>query len=92
MTWRSASPWTYRYIDQLQPESVSNCVVRQDSSALEACVGPPMLVGIGNVQLGDGDGMDLVGSLGDGALDRLLVFVREYRRHGGGFAGFVDLS
>jgi hypothetical protein len=44
-------------------------------------------VRIGNVQLGDGDGVDLVGRLGDGAPHRLLVLVRENRRHCARFWG-----
>lgn len=43
-----------------------------------------MPVWIGDVQLGHRDGVDLVRGLGHRALDRLLVLVRENRRHGGG--------
>lgn len=64
-----------RYVDQLEPECVPHRVVCQHNSALQSSVGPSVLVGIGNVQLGNGDGVDLVRRLGNGALHRLLVFV-----------------
>lgn len=76
---------TYRYVHHLKPESVANQVVCQHDSALQARVGPSVPVGVGNVQLCDGDGVDLVGRLGHGALHRLLVLVGENRRHCGGF-------
>ena len=38
----------------------------------------------GDVEFGDGDGLDLVVGLGDGAFDRLLVIVGEDGRHCGG--------
>jgi hypothetical protein len=72
-----------RYVHHLQPESVADQVVGQHDGALQARVGPSARVGIGNVQLGDGDGVDFVRRLGHGALHRLLVLVGENRRHGG---------
>lgn len=79
-----ASAHTYRDVDQLDPEGITDQVVRQHGRALQACVRPVGPVRVGNVQLGDGDGVDLVGRLGDGALDRQLVLVGQDRRHGGG--------
>lgn len=73
-----------RDIDKLDPECISYQVIGQYGSTLQACVRPSVPVRIGNVQLGYGDGVDLVGGLGHSALDRLLVFVREDRGHGGG--------
>lgn len=75
---------TYRYVDQLEPKGIAHRVICQHDGALQAGVGPSVPVGIGNVQLGDGDGVDLVGRLGHGALHRLLVFVGQNRRHRGG--------
>lgn len=72
-----------RYVHHLKPECVSHQVVRQHHGTLQAGVGPSVLVRIGNVQLGDGDGEDLVRRLGDGALHRLLILVGENGRHGG---------
>jgi hypothetical protein len=78
---------TYRDVHHLQPEGVADQVVREDGRALQPRVGPSVPVRVGNVQLRDGDGVDLVRRLGDGALHRLLVIVRENRRHGGGLRG-----
>lgn len=76
-----------RDVNQFDPERVSHEVVGQDGGTLKAGVGPSVLVGVGNVELGDSDGVDLVGTLRDGPLDRLLVVVGQYRRHGGGAGG-----
>lgn len=76
-------PRTYRYVHHLEPEGVADQVVCQHDGALQARVGPSVPVGVGDVQLGDGDGVDLVGRLGHGALHRLLVLVGENRRHCG---------
>ena len=78
---------TYRYVYQLEPECVAHQVIRQHHGALEPGVGPSMPVGVGNVQLGDGDGVDLVRRLGHSAFHRLLVLVGENRRHGGVLRG-----
>ena len=75
---------TYRNVDHLEPEGVADQVVGQDDGALQARVGPSVAVGIGNVQLGDGDGVDFVARLGHGALDHLLVLVGQDRGHCGG--------
>jgi hypothetical protein len=83
---------TYRYVHHLEPERVADQVVGQHDGALQARVGPSARVGVGNVQLGDGDGVDLVGRLGHGALHRLLVLVRENRRHGGGVFGRLKVA
>lgn len=72
---QEATAHTYRDVDQLDPEGVTDQIVRQHGRALEACVCPAGPVRVGNIQLGDGDGVDLVGRLGNGALDRQLVLV-----------------
>jgi hypothetical protein len=82
-----SSTRTYRYVHQLEPEGVANQVVCQDCGALQSSVGPSVLVRVGNVQFRNGHGVDLVRRLGHSALHRLLVLVRENRRHGGGFRG-----
>lgn len=71
-----------RNVDQLEPEGVAYQVVGQHGSTLQARVRPSVAVGVGNVQFGDGDGVDLVGRLGHSALHRLLVLVGENRGHG----------
>jgi hypothetical protein len=88
---QETSAHTYRDVDQLEPEGITDQVVCQHGRALQACVRPVGPVRVGNVQLGDGDGVDLVGRLGDGALDRQLVLVRQDRGHGGG-AGALTMS
>lgn len=70
-----------RDVDQLQPEGVADQVVGQHGGALQARVGPLLRVRVGDVQLGHGDGMDLVRLLGHGALHRLLVLVGQDRGH-----------
>ena len=70
-------------VHQLQPERVAHQVVRQHGRALQSGVGPSVPVWVGDIQLRYGDGVDLVRRLGHGALDRLLVLVREDRRHCG---------
>jgi hypothetical protein len=76
-----------RDVDHLQPEGMADQIVGEHGSALQPRVGPSVPVGVGNVQFRNGDGVDLVRRLGDGALHRLLVLVRENRRHGGGIRG-----
>jgi len=73
-----------RNIDKLEPERVAHQVVGQDRGALQAGGYPLSVVGEGDVEFGDGDGLDLVVGLGDGALDRLLVIVGEDGGHCGG--------
>lgn len=65
----------YRDVNHLDPESVADKIVGEDYSALEAGILPFVVVWVGNVQFGDSDSMDLVGSLGHLALDILLVVV-----------------
>jgi len=72
---------TYRDVHQLDPEGVADQVVGQHNGALQPRVGPSVPIGVGNVQLGDGDGVDLVVLLGHVALHRLLVLVGKDRRH-----------
>lgn len=64
-----------RDIHHLQPVCVADEVIRQHDGALQTGVGPSRLVGIGDVEPRDGDGLDLVGGLGHEALDRLLVVI-----------------
>lgn len=74
-------------VDELDPEGVAHEVVGEDGGALQAGVLPLRAVGQGDVEFGDGDGVDLVGRFGDGALDRLLLVVAQDRGHGGGLRG-----
>lgn len=73
---------TYRNINQLDPICVAHEIVCQHDGTLEAGIGPFGRVGVGYIEPGDGDGMDLVGLLGYAALDRLLVVVAKDGRHG----------
>lgn len=72
-----------RDVDQFQPEGVADQVVGQHDGALQPRVRPSVTVGVGDVEFGDGDGVDLVGRLGHCTLHRLLVLVRQNRRHSG---------
>lgn len=68
-------------IYQLDPECVAHEIVRQNSSALEAAVRPPVAIGVSDIKPGDGNGLYLICGFGDCALDRLLVMVGEDRGH-----------
>ena len=72
-----------RHIDELDPEGVSHQVVGQDCCPLQTRVGPSVPVRIGDVELRNGDSMDLVRGLRDRPLDGLLIFIRKDGRHGG---------
>jgi hypothetical protein len=72
-----------RDVHKLEPYCVSHQIVGQHSGALQSSICPSVPVRVGNVQFGDSDCKDLVRGLGHGALDRDLVVVSEYRRHGG---------
>jgi len=76
-----------RNVHHLEPKRISNKVVREHDRALQPGVGPSLPVGVGNVQLCDSDGVNLVSGLGHGALHHLLVLVRENRRHDGVLRG-----
>lgn len=77
-----------RNIHHLEPVGVSHQVVGQNNGALQSRVIPFRAIGICNVELGDGDGLDFVGLLGDKALDSIFVVVVEDGGHvGGGAAG-----
>jgi hypothetical protein len=65
----------YRDVDHLDPKSVADEIVGENYGALQAGKLPSVVVWICNVQLGDSDGVDLVGRLGDLSLDILLVIV-----------------
>lgn len=62
-----------RDIDQFKPKGVADQVVGKDYSPLKAGVSPSWPAWKCNVQLCDGDGLDLVGSFRHSALDGLLV-------------------
>lgn len=68
---------TYRDIHHLEPVRVADEVVRQNYGSLEPRVRPFRGIGIGNVEPGDSDSLDLVGLLGDESLDGVLVVIVE---------------
>ena len=73
---------------KLDEVRVAHKIIGEDRSALQASVGPSVaVVWVSNVELGNGDGVDFVGSLRYGTLDSLLVVVREDGGHGGGVPG-----
>lgn len=77
-----------RDIYKLDEVGVAHEIIGEDRSALQASVGPSVaVVWVSNVELGNGDSVDLVGSLRYGTLDSLLVVVREDGGHGGGVPG-----
>lgn len=76
-----------RNVDHLQPECVPHQVVREHHSPLQPGVGPSVTVWVGDVELGDCDGVNLVRGLGNSALHRLFVLIGENRRHGGVVGG-----
>ena len=87
-------------VDEFHPEGVADEVVGEDRGALEAGVGPSGAAGVGDVEFGDGDGVDFVGGFGDGAFDRLFFVVGEDGGHlgvgsiafnGGRFVRFIVL-
>jgi hypothetical protein len=74
-----------RNVHELDEVGVAHEIIGEDRSALQTGVGPSVaVVRVSNVELRNGDSVDLVGSLRYGTLDSLLVVVREDGRHGGG--------
>lgn len=66
-----------RDVHHLQPVRVSDCVIRQHHSALQARVCPFRSVGVCYVESSNGDGLDFVGRLGHEALDGFPVVFAE---------------
>jgi len=64
------------YVDQLNPEGVSNQIVGKDSSALEAGVCPSVAIRQNNVQSCNSNSLDLVGSLWYNSLNCFFIVVR----------------
>lgn len=65
-----------RDVHELDEVGVAHEIIGEDRSALQAGVGPSVaVVWVGNVELCNGDSVDLVGSLRHGTLDSLLVVV-----------------
>ena len=83
MDYRDCARETYRDVDYLDPESVAHEIVCQHGGTLQAGIGPLVAVRIGDIQLCNCDGMDLVVGLGNDPLHCLLVLFREDGRHGG---------
>jgi ActR/RegA family two-component response regulator len=65
-----------RDVHKLDEVGVAHKIIRQYRSALQAGKGPsPAVVWVGDVQLSNGNGVDLVGGFWHSALDSLLVVV-----------------
>jgi hypothetical protein len=74
-----------RDVDQLDEVGVTHKIIGEDGSALESSVDPSTsFFRVGDVEFGNGNSVDLVGSLGHSALDSLLVVVGQDRGHSGG--------
>jgi len=74
-----------RDVHKLDKVGVAHEIIGEDRSALQASVGPSVaVVWVSNVELGNGDSVDLVGGLRHGTFDSLFVVVREDGGHGGG--------
>jgi hypothetical protein len=77
-----------RDVHQLDEVGVTHKIIGEDCSALESSVDPSTsFCRVGDVEFGNGNGVDLVGSLGNSALDSLLVVVGQDRGHSGGVQG-----
>lgn len=77
-----------RDVHKLDKVGVAHEIIGEYRSALQASVGPSVaVVWVSNVELGNGDSVDLVGGLRHGTFDSLLVVVREDGGHGGGVPG-----
>jgi hypothetical protein len=74
-----------RDIHQLDEVGITHKIIGKDRSALKSSVYPSAsFCRVGDVEFGNGNSVDLVGSLGNGALDSLLVVVGQDRGHSGG--------
>lgn len=79
--WRRGGKGTHRDVDQLQPESTADQIIRKHSRTLQTGINPSLRVGIGDIEPRDRDSMDLVGGFGDIALDGFFVGVSEDGGH-----------
>jgi hypothetical protein len=70
-----------RDVDQLDPEGVTDQIVREHGRSLQSCICPSSAIGVRHIQARNGHGVDLVARFGHGAFDSLLVLFRQYRRH-----------
>lgn len=66
---------TYRNIHHLNPKGISNKVVCEDYSALQACINPSLPVWVSYIQPRDSDSLDLVGRLRNSPFNRFLIIV-----------------
>lgn len=75
---------TYSDINDFEEECVPDEVLGQHDGTTDAGKVPFVPVGVVHVEPRDGDGDDVVGGAGDGALDDDLVVLVQYGRHGMG--------
>jgi hypothetical protein len=77
-----------RDVHELDEVGVTHKIIGEDCSALESSVDPSTpFRRVSDVEFGNRNGVDLVGSLGNCALDSLLVVVGQDRGHSGGVEG-----
>ena len=77
-----------RDIHELDEVGVTHKIIGEDRSTLKSSVDPPAsFQRMGDVEFGNGNSVDFVGSLGDSALDGLLVVVGQDRGHRSGVQG-----
>jgi len=82
-----------RDVHELDEVGVAHEIIGEDRSALQAGVCPSVaVVWVSNVELRNGDSVNLVGSLRYGTLDSLLVVVREDGGHGDGVPGRLQAT
>ena len=73
----------YRDVDDFQPKSTTNEIIRKHRSALYTSVDPSLRIRIRDIQSRDRYSVDLVRGLGDIPLDGFLVRVTEDGGHDG---------
>lgn len=69
------TPIARRYIHHLEPIRIPHQIIGEDDGSLPSRVGPSLPVWVGDVQSGDGNGLDLIGLFWDEPLDGLLVLL-----------------
>jgi len=77
------APVGRRDIDELDPKGISYEIVGQHRRTLETGIRPSVAIWMRNIEPGNRDGLYFVGRFRDGALDNLLVSIREDGWHGG---------
>lgn len=75
------TPIARRYVHHLEPIRIPHQVIGEDDGTLPSCVVPSLPVWVGDVESGDGDGLDFIGLFWDKPLDGLLVLLAKDGGH-----------